>query len=301
MNDLTIDRHTLFPEAIEIVSDDDSTSGTTTEGLSWRVVQGDAHTKLKELDDEHFGCCVTSPPYFWLRDYGVDGQSGHEESVSEYVNGISDVMDEVFKKLKKNGLLFLNLGDTYYSGKGKAHGADGKSTKRRFGLRAVDKSGGLDIGIARKSMIGIPWRVAIEMMKRGWVLRSSIIWYRHKALPEFVIDRPRRNYEFVFMFAKDRFYHFNREPLTLDKNVDEDVWTIVPRPRDAAKLDTAPFPDELVERCLAIGCEQEAPVLDPYAGSGTTLRVALKTGRPATGVELNGDFCKHIIEELRRY
>ncbi len=272
----------------------------TAKGLSWNVYQGDAHTVLQQLPGDSFNCCVTSPPYYWLRDYGVDEQIGQEDTVTKYVETIADVMDEVYKKLKLNGLLFLNLGDTYYSGKGEAQGKDKKSNKRRFGLRAVDKSGGLDIGVQRKSMIGIPWRVAIEMSKRGWILRSSIIWHRHKALPESVKDRPRRSYEFVFMFAKTRQYYFDRQPLIKD-DFDEDVWRIVPRPKAANGIDTAPFPDELVERCLSIGCPADGSVLDPFAGSGTTLRVALESGRSATGIELNPKFCQHIVNELSKY
>jgi DNA modification methylase len=293
---------TLFKELNATVSpENNSWSGKSLNNVPWRIIQGDASDILSRLHDDTFSCCVTSPPYFWLRDYGVEGQLGMEATVDEYVNSISDVMDGVRRVLKPDGLLFLNLGDTYYSGKGESQGTDKKSNKRRFGLRAVDKSGGLDIGIQRKSLIGIPWRVAIEMMKRQWALRSSIIWYRHKALPEAVKDRPRRNYEFVFMFAKERFYHFDREPLVHDRNIDEDVWTIMPRPTAASGIDTAPFPDELVSRCLNIGCPVEGSVLDPFAGSGTSLRVAIQSGRPATGIELSPEFCKHIVEELSKH
>ena len=172
----------LFPEARVDMGPDGRYSSFSDAGIPWTVYEGDALAVTSKLDSESFSCCVTSPPYFWLRDYGVENQIGLEETVADYVEALAGVMDEVYKKLKPNGLLFLNLGDTYYSGKGAAHGTDKKSTKRRFGLRAVDKSGGLDIGVNRKSMIGIPWRVAIEMMKRNWILRSSIIWYRHKAL-----------------------------------------------------------------------------------------------------------------------
>lgn len=292
----------IFQEFRPIIKQETNTwLGQTAANIPWTVLCGDALSVLQDLQADSFDCCVTSPPYFWLRDYGIEGQIGLEESVSNYVNAIADVMDQVQRTLLPDGLLFLNLGDTYYSGKGAAHGEDKKSTKRRFGLRAVDKSGGLDIGVQRKSMIGIPWRVAIEMMKRNWVLRSSIIWYREKALPEFVRDRPARNYEFVFMFAKSRFYYFDRENLRKDKNIDEDVWTIVPRPKAANGIDTAPFPDELVERCLSIGCKPTGTVLDPFAGSGTTLRVALQSGRPATGIELNPEFCEHIVKELSKY
>ncbi len=284
----------------EIVEEQNSWSGRSNKGLEWTLHNGSSALVLKDFEDDSFSCCVTSPPYFWLRDYGVEGQIGLEETVDDYVNSIASVMDDVRLKLKTDGLLFLNLGDTYYSGKGEAQGKDKKSNKRRFGLRAVDKSGGLGIGIQKKSLIGIPWRVAMEMMSRGWVLRSSIIWYREKALPESVLDRPRRNYEFIFMFSKDRFYYFDREALIQDKNIDEDVWTIVPRPKAANGIDTAPFPDALVERCLSIGCIAGGRVLDPFAGSGTTMRVALNSGRPATGIELNSKFCRHILNELTK-
>ncbi len=291
----------LFQEAIAKIERNQTVyRSETAKGLPWNIYQGDAHAVLQQMPEDSFNCCVTSPPYYWLRDYGVDEQIGQEETVTEYVETIANVMDEVYKKLKLNGLLFLNLGDTYYSGKGEAQGKDKKSNKRRFGLRAVDKSGGLDIGIQRKSMIGIPWRVAIEMSKRGWILRSSIIWYRKRCLPESVKDRPRRSYEFVFMFAKTRNYYFDRQPL-IDKDIDEDMWTIAPRPKAASGIDTAPFPDELVERCLSIGCPADGSVLDPFAGSGTTLRVAIESGRSATGIELNPKFCQHIVNELSKY
>jgi DNA modification methylase len=267
-------------------------------GAEWKVYLGDAIGVLKRLPADHFDCAITSPPYYWLRDYGVEGQIGHEETVTDYVKIMADVMDEVRRVLKDQGLLFLNVGDTYYSGKGKSHGVDPKSTKRRFGLRAVDKSGGVGIGIRPKSIIGIPWRVAMEMSKRKWVLRSAIIWHRKHALTEAVLDRPRRSYENIFMFAKDRHYFFNRKALK-DIVVEEDVWTIPARPKPTNGIDTAPFPDELVERCLEMGCPTGGNVLDCFAGSGTTVRVAVASGRSATGVDLNPSFCQYMVEQLR--
>ncbi len=253
---------------------------------------------LQKLPAAHYHCVVTSPPYYWLRDYGMQGQIGHEESVSKYVDAIAAVMDEVYRVLRKDGLLFLNIGDTYYSGKGKSHGIDPKSAKRRFGLRAVDKSGGLGIGLRPKSIIGIPWRVALEMCQRKWALRSAVIWHRKHALTESVKDRPRRSYENIFMFSKNRNYFFNRAALR-DVVVEEDVWSISARPKATNGIDTAPYPDELVERCLALGCPEKGHVLDPFAGSGTTVRVALSTGRSATGIDLNSDFCQYMHDSLR--
>ena len=274
----------------------DKWSGITKKGDLWRVFRGNAHSVLSNLNENQFNCVITSPPYYWLRDYGVEEQIGQETTVEGYVHAIASVMDEVKRVMKKDGVLFLNLGDTYYSGKGKSHGRDLKSSKRRFGLREVDKSGGLGIGLKPKTVIGIPWRVAIEMTLRGWVLRSPIIWHREHCLPESVRDRPRRSYEYVFMFTQNRRYFFNRTALETEDV--EDMWTIAARPKPTNGIDTAPFPDELVQRCLDIGCPPDGVVLDPFAGGGTTLRVALESGRSATGVDLNPDFCKYMVKTL---
>ena len=265
----------------------------------WSVYCGQAVEALRLLDEASVDCVVTSPPYFWLRDYQVDGQIGLEDTVSDYTSAITAVMEEVFRVLKPSGTLFLNLGDTYYSGKGKSHGVDKKSSKRRFGLRAVDKSGGLGIGLKRKSVIGIPWRVATGMCQKNWVLRSPIIWHRTKSLPETVRDRPARGYEFIFLFVKDRHYFFDKSKLPCDSGA-EDVWSIPARPRQNGAKQTAPFPDELVEQCLAVGCPPGGVVLDPFCGSGTTMRIALRDGHPAIGIELNEAFCDYIRSDLRR-
>ena len=159
----------------DVISGSDDWHGHTRQGVDWHVYIGDACKVLPILEDESFNCVVTSPPYYNLRDYSVEGQIGLEETVQEYVGAIVRVMDEVSRVLKRDGVLFLNIGDTYYSGKGKSHGKDRKSKKRRFGLRPVDKSGGVGVGMRPKSIIGIPWRVAIEMCSRGWILRSPII------------------------------------------------------------------------------------------------------------------------------
>jgi DNA modification methylase len=265
----------------------------------WVLYCGDSATVLKNIESESIHCIVTSPPYYSLRNFNINGQIGLEETVEEYVSALCGVFDELYRILRKDGLFFLNIGDTYYSGKGESQGIDPKSNKRRFGLRPVDKSGGLGIDIQRKSIIGVPWRVSLEMMSRKWILRTPIIWHRDKALPEAVIDRPRRSYEYIFMFAKDRKYFFNRKEIEMQK-FDEDVWTIIARPKLNTGIKTAPYPDELVERCLAIGCPEDGTVLDPFVGSGTTMRVALKSNRNTIGIDLNRDFCNYILRELQK-
>ena len=264
----------------------------------WSLYCGQAKEALSLLEENSIDCVVTSPPYFWLRDYQIKGQIGMEESVDGYVEAITSVMTQVFRILKPEGTLFLNVGDTYYSGKGQSQGVDKKNSKRRFGLRAVDKSGGLGIGLQRKSAIGIPWRVAIKMCEQSWVLRSPIIWHRQSSLPEWVNDRPARSYEHVFFFVKSRSYYFRKEGLP--QRGSEDVWSIPAHTRLNGAKETAPFPDALVEQCLKVGCPPGGTVLDPFCGSGTAMRVALKMGHPAVGVELRESFCEHIREELAR-
>ena len=244
--------------------------GHTRNNLSWEVHRGDATNILRGFPSASFNCVVTSPPYYWQRDYQVDGQIGQEKTIEGFVKSVADAMHELHRVLAKDGLLFLNLGDTYYSAKGEPKGIDRKNSARRFGLRAVDASG---LGVARKTTIGIPWRVALEMVARGWVLRSPIVWTRAGAIPEPTAkDRPWRTYEMIFMFSKSPRYYFSREAL----KGQEDVWTISSRRTANGGLHSAAFPDELVQRCLDIGCPPNGRVLDPFAGTGTTLRVALR-------------------------
>jgi DNA modification methylase len=266
--------------------------GQTKNEIAWEVHVGDVRAVLATFAAERFACSVTSPPYYWQRDYRVDGQIGKEPRIQDYVMAIADAMDEVRRVLKQDGVLFLNLGDTYYSAKGQPKGNDPKNRARRFGLRAVDASG---LGVPRKTAIGIPWRVALEMIERGWILRSPIVWRRQGSLPEPTAkDRPWRTYEMIFMFAKSPRYYFDRDSL----GAEEDVWTISARPKNNNGLHSAAFPDELVERCIKIGCPEVGEVLDPFAGSGTVLRVAAELGHPAVGIDISMDYCEYAAKQL---
>jgi DNA modification methylase len=271
----------------------DTWAGHSKSGVAWQVLRGDAEKVLASLAADRFHCAITSPPYYCQRDYKVVGQIGLEPSINEYVRRIADAMDQVKRVLHPEGVLFLNLGDTYYSAKGEPKGVDRKNSARRFGLRPVDASG---LGVPRKTAIGIPWRVALEMMSRGWTLRSPIVWHRDAPQPEPTAhDRPWRTYEMLFMLTKQPRYYFRRDQL----NGCEDVWTISARPRNGRGLHYAAFPDELALKCLEVGCPPGGEVLDPFAGSGTVIKVGVEQGHPATGIDLSDTFCEHMAKVLR--
>ena len=265
------------------------TGFTSSTGHFAGLMHGDSAAMLKSLPDEVFNVAVTSPPYFWVRDYGFEGQLGHEASVEAYVEALMGVFDEVKRTLHPEGVFFLNIGDTYYSGNGQPHGSDPKCSSRNFlrkKVRPVDVSGW---DIPKKSMIGIPWKVAFEMQERGWTLRSSIIWNRCNAFVEPTArDRPYRQYEFVFMFSKNRFYSFDRSKL-----VEEDVWNI-PIERNRRAKHNAAFPSELVRRCIEVGSPPNGHVLDPFVGSGTTVLTSIANHRNVVGIDMGDDYIDYV-------
>lgn len=239
---------------------------------------------------------MTSPPYYWQRDYDVEGQIGMEPSIQGFVDNIVSVFEGVHQVLKPTGVVFLNLGDTFYNAKGRPHGRDDKHRARtlaRTQLRAVDGPG---LGVPRKSLIGIPWRVALALAGWGWTLRSEIIWVRRTSMPEPTAhDRPWRQHEHLFLFSKGVKYHFDRSGLPGQ----EDVWEIEPERRSATRGEHfAPYPEALVKRCLEAGCPEGGTVLDPFAGGGTTLAVARRLGMPSIGVDLNESFCDVIVRRM---
>lgn len=267
--------------------------GNTKNGAQWEIHRGDVIEVLKSFPPNKYNCVITSPPYYWQRDYKVNGQYGLEKSIADYVSNIVRAMEEVRRVLAKDGVLFLNLGDTYYSAKGQPKGDDKKNGARRFGLRAVDTSG---LGVPRKTTIGMPWRVALAMIEQKWILRSPIIWQREHNPPEPTAhDRPWRTYEMIFMFSKNPRYNFFRENL----GDEEDVWVISDRPTQAKGVHHAAFPERLVEKCLKIACPPGGNVLDPFAGSGTVVRVASRLGFSSVGIDLSAKFCDHMVKELR--
>ncbi|HEU4884166.1 MAG TPA: site-specific DNA-methyltransferase, partial [Longimicrobium sp.] len=257
------------------------------------VITADARAGLSLLPDDLFNVALTSPPYFWARDYGVEGQIGHEDTVELFVEALTDTFDQVRRVLHPEGVFFLNIGDSYYSGNGQPHGQDPRSPSRNFmrkKMRPLDRSGW---DLPKKSMVGVPWKVAFSMQARGWTLRSAIIWNRGNAFVEPTArDRPYRQYEHVFMFVKSRFYSFDRTAL-----VEEDVWNI-PIERSTRIEHSAAFPSELARRCIEAASPAGGWVLDPFLGSGTTLDVAQSLGRNGVGIDLNSDYTRDFDRVL---
>lgn len=177
---------------------------------------GDSLAVLSSLPDESVNCCVTSPPYFGLRDYGQDGQYGLEASPAEYVETMRALFAEVRRVLADDGTLWLNIGDSYYSGRGNPgpNSADEKQEARRGWARAVDKPG--QSWAKPKDLLGIPWRTAFALQDDGWTLRNEVIWAKPNGMPESVVDRLASKHEHLFMFARSRSYWFDldaiREP-----------------------------------------------------------------------------------------
>lgn len=180
-------------------------------------MQGNSLTVLRTIPDSIFQTCVTSPPYYGLRDYGMDGQLGLEKTVAEYVSNLVEVFREVKRVLKDDGTLWLNLGDSYAgSGKGAAN-YPGIYPKQNSNKGSLGGENGLPVltpnGLKPKDLMGIPWRVAFALQDDGWYLRSDIIWNKPNAMPESVTDRPTKAHEYIFLFSKQPSYYYDHEAI----------------------------------------------------------------------------------------
>jgi len=244
---------------------------------------------LGTLPDASVQCCVTSPPYWGLRDYGAEGQLGTEKTPDEYVAKLVTIFSEVRRALKDDGTLWLNLGDTFINAKGRAHGHDPKNPARRFGLRPNDV---MVPGFKRKDLVGIPWMTAFALRNSGWYLRSDIVWAKPNATPDPVSDRPQRAHEMLFLFSKSVRYYCDATTFE-----ERSVWTIPSKPyRGNRGVHRAVFPPELPRRAIVAGSRRRDLVLDPFAGSGTTCAVAKSLDRDFIGIDLVGDYVR-VAEE----
>lgn len=285
------------------------------------LLLGDCRETLKTLPDGSVNCCVTSPPYFGLRDYGNEGQIGLEQTPEAFVAELVAVFREVRRVLRDDGTLWLNLGDSYSGiGKGPAGNLGAKHNERHL----EHKHGGIvPEGLKPKDLIGIPWRVAFALQADGWYLRQDIIWHKPNPMPESVRDRCTKAHEYIFLLSKSPKYYFDADALkepaiyagdnrgarkdnrrgtecnsvsgvTGEFRNKRSVWTVTTKPYKGAHFAT--FPPDLIEPCVLAGCPAGGTVLDPFGGSGTTAGVAIKHGRNAILCELSDTYV-HLIPD----
>jgi len=301
----------------------------------WQIHVGDCREILRTLPECSVQTCVTSPPYWGLRDYGVDGQLGLEQTPEEYVAEMVGVFRDVRRVLRDDGTLWLNLGDSYAS-KTKGSGGAGKSTLgpngdlQNIGFQKFEPRE-FDPGLAGKQLVGIPWRVAFALQADGWYLRSDIIWSKPNPMPESVTDRPTKAHEYIFLLAKSERYFYDAEAIqeralqpagdarltgqikaavlghtssTSKLGANEgspfrnrrSVWRVATSPYDGAHFAT--YPPKLIEPCILAGSREGDLVLDPFTGSGTTAQVALSYKRRFVGCELNPAYAELARKRL---
>jgi site-specific DNA-methyltransferase (cytosine-N4-specific) len=286
------------------------------------LYHGDALQMLREMPDGSVDCCVTSPPYFGLRDYGVEGQYGLESSPAEFVETMRALFSEVRRVLADDGTLWLNLGDSYSTHQGKPGKwrAGEYLTAGKGKVAPARNRNGTAGDVPAKNLLGIPWRVAFALQDDGWTLRNAIVWHKPNAMPESVTDRLSNRYEPLFLFSKSRRYWFDLDPIReaplhpeiahVNRSRPDrgfvgqadvmraghheqgrnpgDVWSIPTQP--FAEAHFAVMPQALAERAILAGCKPGGTVLDPFSGSGTTGLVATKHGRRYVGIDLSADY-----------
>ena len=295
-----------------------------------KIYQGDCKEVMKTFPDESIQCCITSPPYWGLRDYGCDNQLGLEKTPEEYVKNMVEVFREVKRVLRNDGTLWLNLGDSY----SRVGGSQPEQSVRKKTNHVVDafkdSSKGV-VGLKPKDLIGIPWRVAFALQADGWYLRQDIIWHKPNPMPESVTDRCTKSHEYIFLLSKSQKYYYDNEAIGtpikqdtakryerawngdgergfpngpqnhmknfMDPNNEKrlwankkSVWSV--NTRSFKKAHFATFPPKLIEPCILAGCPKGGIVLDPFMGAGTVGWVASENNRNYVGCELNQEYIK---------
>jgi site-specific DNA-methyltransferase (cytosine-N4-specific) len=259
--------------------------------LSLTLLVGDCRDRLGELDADSVQSCVTSPPYFGLRDYGVSGQIGAEMALDAYLNHLCDVFEAVRRVLRPDGTLWLNLGDSYTSGGRTWRDADKKNAARGMSYRPPTPA-----GLKPKDLIGVPWRLAFRLQEMGWYLRTDIVWHKPNCQPESVRDRPTRAHEFLFLLTLNERYYYDHaaaretSPTTGKPRNRRTVWNVNTEPYPEAHF--AVFPASLVRPCILAGSRPGDTILDPFFGSGTVGEVCRELGRDCIGIELNPDYAE---------
>ena len=298
------------------------------------ILFGDCRDTLKEFD-EKARMCVTSPPYYGLRDYGgEDSQIGQEQSPEEFIDELVKVFREVRNVLTDDGTCWVNLGDSYYNYRpgSQAYVKQTVSKTNQDLPESSPKRGTKLEGLKEKDLIGIPWMFAFAMRADGWHLRQDIIWHKPNPMPESVRDRCTKAHEYIFLFSKQKKYFYDNEAIKEDakdwgtrdrskgkytsnndygqtphsgltksyaKKNKRSVWSVTKKPYKGAHFAT--YPPDLIEPCILAGSEKGDIVLDPFMGSGTTAAVAKSLGRDYIGCELHEDYGDLIRKRVGEY
>ena len=262
------------------------------------LVRGRATDALSLLPTGSIQTVVTSPPYWSLRDYKVDQQIGRDDGLGEYLKSIVLAFDQIRRVLADDGTVWLNVGDSYTSGNRKYRAPDRKNRARAMSVRPPTPS-----GLKPKDLIGVPWRLALALQDAGWWLRSEVIWYKPNAHPESVRDRPTKAHETVFLLSKNQDYFYDVSAVRGPNGRRlRTMWDINTEPRRRAEggIDDHPavMPMTLARRCIQITSRPGDVVLDPYAGSGTTLLAAKELARNWVGIELKPEYMELIERRI---
>lgn len=302
------------------------------------LLVGDCIQMLRLLKDQSVNCCVTSPPYFGLRDYGHDGQIGLEETPGQFVAKLAEVFAEVYRVLRDDGTLWLNLGDSWSTGSKWGGSTGGKAAKALHGLTGGGRTK-QSHGIPDKQLLGIPWRVAFALQDAGWYLRQDIIWAKPNPMPESVTDRCTKAHEYLFLLSKSPRYYFDstaiKEPAiggqtgsaaSFKREGSKRAQVIHGQSAGTHRADRedvayngetrnrrsvwsiptrafkgahfATFPEQLIEPCVLAGAPEGGTVLDPFMGSGTSAVVAERLGRKWVGCELNRIYADMALDRI---
>ena len=253
------------------------------------LLHGDTRELIKRLPDKTFQCAITSPPYWGVRDYGVDGQIGAEPDINDYIADLVSIFSELRRVLRDDGIFWLNIGNTYTSGGRKWRQEDSKNKGRAMSYRPPTPD-----GLKKKDLIGVAWMLAMACQRDGWYLRNDIIWNKPNCQPESVRDRFTVAHEYLFMFSKSEKYFFDqnavKEPAQNGNGLKNKrtVWSINTEPCPEAHF--AVFPQALVRPCILAGSSNNDLVLDPFYGAGTVGIVSKELGRRCVGIELNEEY-----------
>jgi site-specific DNA-methyltransferase (cytosine-N4-specific) len=255
------------------------------------IIVGGALSVLRQFPSGIAQCCVTSPPYWGLRDYGVPEQIGIESSLSQYLKNLRAVFRQLHRVLRPDGTLWLNVADSYTSGN-----RGWRAPDRRNGARAMNDRPPNPPGLKDKELVGVPWRLAFALQRQGWYLRSDIVWEKPNPQPESVKDRPAQCHEYVFLLSKKKDYYYDYESIAEPTNGGNQrknrrsVWSIKTEPYPGAHFAT--FPTRLARLCIRAGSKVGDLVMDPFFGAGTVGLVCREEGRRFLGIELNPQYAE---------